>query len=90
MREKRRVDDIISAMPVGMAFVRGGREYVVESANSEFLQSAGYRAEELVQEGRPLLDYVEPEDEGILEEAMEKCKGWRDALADVPMSVVSL
>lgn len=74
MREKRRVDDIISAMPVGMAFVRGGREYVVESANSEFLQSAGYRAEELVQEGRPLLDYVEPEDEGILEEAMEKCR----------------
>lgn len=70
----RHKNDLIYEMPVGAAIARGGHELYLEMANREFLHAGGFFAEGLVEDGRPLVDYIYEADVGIFEDAIEKCR----------------
>lgn len=73
-QERRRLNDLIYELPVGVAILRGGHELYIDDANSEFLREKGYTMTELLEGGKSFSEYIYDSDLGKFEEAIEHCR----------------
>lgn len=73
-QERRKLNDLIYEMPVGVAVIKGGNDIRLDIANSEFLRAEGYSVTELLESKRPLTDYIYGADVGVFTDAVEICK----------------
>lgn len=72
-QEKKRLNDLIYELPVGVAVIRGGRNLMVEVANSGFMKGQGYTVVEITENRVPFPDYIYHRDIGHFEEMLENC-----------------
>lgn len=73
-QERRRLNDLIYEMPVGVAVLKGGNEIYLDAANSEFLRAKGYSMTELLDIKRPFTEYIYGADVDFFEDAIENCR----------------
>lgn len=71
--EKRKLNDLVYEMPVGVAVIKGRHEVCLDVANTEFLRAGGYSVSEMMENGRLLTDFIYGPDIGTFEEAVESC-----------------
>ena len=73
-QEKKRLNDLVYELPVGVAVIRGGHDTVIETANAAFLQAKGYALGELIENRSNFKNYIYPADLSRFEEAVENCR----------------
>lgn len=73
-QERRKLNNLIYEMPVGMAVIKGGIDWTIEAANNEFFRPAGELVRESIVNNIPLVELVYDADEDILQKAMEDCR----------------
>lgn len=72
--EKRKLNDLVYQMPVGVAVMKGGHQVSLDVANTEFLRAAGYTVAEMLENERPLTDFIYEADIEVFEDAVESCR----------------
>lgn len=72
-QERKRLDDLIYELPVGVAIIKSGDRVLVEVANTEFLESKGYERKELL-ENTDLTKYIYRADREKFLELLENCR----------------
>ncbi|MGN0351464.1 MAG: diguanylate cyclase domain-containing protein [Roseburia sp.] len=78
-QERRKLNNLIYEMPVGMAVIRGGNEWTLEEANNEFFRPSGYMVQEIMKKNIPLVELVYEEDTSVFATAMETCRIQKDS-----------
>lgn len=71
--EKKKMQELVRGLPVGIAVLKGGNELHFEEVNEAFLRKEGYLRGELLAQNRPFIDYIFREDVGGFEELIENC-----------------
>lgn len=73
-QERRKLQDLIYELPVGVAVVKGGPVISIEIVNSEFMTTSGYSVKELAEDRIPFTDYICPADVERFQTAVEVCE----------------
>lgn len=73
-QEGKKLNNLIHEMPVGMAVIKGGKDWTIEVANHEFFRPAGELIQQSIEKKTPLIELVCDADEDVLQKAMEECR----------------
>lgn len=76
-QEKKRLNNLIYELPVGVAVVKGGNDITLEDANAGFLKVQGYSASELKTNAHSFLENIYSADVEKLESAIDRCRSKR-------------